>query len=328
MSATRHRSSVRSGNNTLGTATGGLLGSTTSLTGNSNVALAAVNDVENTLTASGSGGDGNGMASLSSGLLGAPTASGGQIPATQQFATGSAAAAATTQLGDTVASGLNGSQFTIADNVTSAEASANRATNAVTIDGVGSGGIAVGLVSTQFSDAAVRSSAATGANYATVPLGSISNSGALIAGNTTSALARGNAADNSVSVTGLTSMFAPTSATASRFDASAQAPVTLLNTQQSVAPVSASALGTGYAQPLNGTVRSSDITISGDTVAANAYGNQATNVMTVAALGGLAAAGLVNNQSNSGAVTAQTSSVAFGQSATAANASRFAVSGN
>lgn len=309
-------------------ATGGLLGSSTSLTGNSNVALAAVNDAANTLSAGGSGGEGSTTSALSSGLAGPPVASGGQVLASQQFADGSVAATATTRLGDTVASGLNASQFRLADNVTSAEASANRATNTVSIDGVGSGTMAAGLVNTQFSDAAVRSIATTGANYATVSSGGVAVSDVSMTGNTTSALARGNVANNAVSATGAGSTFEPTTATASRFDASLQAPGSLLNAQQNVAPVWASVLGSGYDQPLNGLVRSSEATISGNTVTASAYGNQATNVLTTAALGSLAAAGLVNNQSNSGAVTAQASGVNFAQTAIGASASRFAVTGN
>jgi hypothetical protein len=148
---------------------GNLAASSASLSGNSNQALAAINDVDNGLSidALASDGTAGNNAHGEVGSLGSAAISGDHVLASTQFATGSVGASALTSIGNAVpASALDASRFTIADNVTGADASANRAINTVSVDTGAVGFANAGLVSSQMSDAGVTSAAASDAVYA------------------------------------------------------------------------------------------------------------------------------------------------------------------
>jgi hypothetical protein len=285
---------------------GTLTQSQASLTGNGNVALAVVNDADNALVANGLGISGTSNVDIASGQFGPPVASGTAVLANQQFATGSTSAAATTQLANPLFGHLVDSSVSIASNVTSSEASANRALNAVTLSSPGGTGNA-GLVNTQHSMAVVMATATSDGAYRADGLspGGVSGSSVAISGTTISTLARGNAVDNQLTLaTG--SGAAPGNANASldRFDASASAPAAIVNTQTNLGPVAATTLAS-YDVPLNGgTVANSSLGITGNTAFATAYGNSANNAVTLSGFGASPGAVIANVQTNNGAVSA------------------------
>ncbi|MDB5583230.1 MAG: hypothetical protein JWR80_8406 [Bradyrhizobium sp.] len=304
-----------------------LFGSSASISGNGNVALAVVNDADNAVSTTGANTSEDGSAALTSGLAGPPFARRGAVLANQQFAIGTDTASTTSQLGNTPATDLQSSGFSLTGNSTNAEASANRATNSVALDGGSPHGEGAGLVNTQFSAATVRSDAITDADYAVDPLGTLNASTVTMNGNATSAMARGNAADNGMTWTGVAAPQGGSGASFA-FDAAATAPIAMLNVQQNVAPVTTDIQGSSYRQPLNASALASGLSVSGNSASATAYGNQASNVITAAALGAMGAASLVNNQSNSGAVTAQASGVSFAPAVGLLSGSRLSVVGN
>lgn len=294
---------------------GNLAASSASLSNNSNQALAAINDVDNGLTVDAVSIDsatGNdvlaGVGSLSSARI-----VGDHVLASTQFATGTASAVARTSLGNgSSGNGLDTSSFTIADNVTSADAAANRAINAVSVTVGAMGNADAGLANSQMSDAAVTSTAVTNAAY-DVGISSgamVRDSSIAIGGNSTTALARGNVADNQLALSGAAvsgSLQIPT-AQLGRFDTTASAAATLLNGQSNYGAVAASAGTTSYGAPLNlasTPLSSSRVELANNNVSANAYGNAASNQLTVSSTGRLPTAALVNVQANYGAVTAQ-----------------------
>ena len=63
-------------------------------------------------------------------------------------------------------------------------------------------------------------------------------------------------------------------------------------------------------------------------VSATAYGNSATNMVTLASLGSLPASGINSVQTNSGAVTAQVTNAAYMVSPTSFSTSRIGITGN
>ncbi|OWK31288.1 hypothetical protein [Sphingomonas dokdonensis] len=97
-------------------------------------------------------------------------------------------------------------------------------------------------------------------------------------GNSTTALARGNAADDAVTFAlGTPGGATPAMTKATRFDVTGKAEAALVNNQSNAASVLASAVETA-GMPLNaGSVRGSSIGITGNEAAATAYGNSATN---------------------------------------------------
>lgn len=309
---------------------GALRHSRASLTGNSNIALAVVNDADNALVARGIGNAAPSTADLASGQFGPPRASGTTALANQQFATGSTTAAATTQFANPVAGGLLASDLSIATNLTSSEASANRALNAVTLTSRGSNSNA-GLVSTQDSIAVVKATATSDAAYrgGGLTADGVSGSSVAITGNTVSTLARGNAVDNELMLS-LGSGAIPSEANAriDRFDVLASAPAAIVNTQTNVGPVAATTLAS-YDVPLNaGPVANSSLSITGNNAVSTAYGNSANNVVTVSGIGAAPGAAIANVQTNNGAVSAAVTSNSVRITSGTVGSSTVTMSGN
>lgn len=288
---------------------GRLDASSTSLSGNSNLAQATINDADNALTidVAGSASGPRGVATLSSDQLGPPVASGGAIVTNQQFAAGSVAAATTSTLGDGAGDrGLAGSEFTVADNVISAGATANHAINGASATGSG-GAAGLGLVNAQINTASARADAAADAHYLAAPMAGalVDSSDLALNDNQVSSVARGNAASNTVTASGSDNVL-PATAQAGRFDATAQGAAALVNSQANYAGITADAGATSLAVPLNaaGTIVGSTIAVSGNKVSASGYGNVAINSVTASPLGGSPGAAIANVQSNFGPVTA------------------------
>jgi hypothetical protein len=317
-------------------ARGVMSNSTVLLARNTNEAVATINQADNGLSidsvqiGSMTGGD----AAVSTGPLGPPFATGDHALANQQFATGSADAAATTRfLNGNADGGVQASRFTVADNVTSADASVNRALNAVSVTAaVGPAGNA-GLVNTQISAASVTASATTGAAFSVAgapPVPAIGDTNVSIDGNQTNALARGNAADNHLSLDRTNSPGASAAATIGRYDATVNAAAALLNSQANYGAVTATASNSGYGVPLNasGGVNASTVGVTGNSVSAAAYGNVASNAVSVSALGRLSTAVVANVQANYSLVSGQVTGATYGITSGQLSGSALRVTGN
>jgi hypothetical protein len=308
------------------TAPGSLAASRVSLSNNSNIAFAAVNSVDNGLTVTGKQASGA-ASQLSSDEMGPPVGSGDAVLANQQFAIGTLDANASTSLSNVgAADRLASSTMTIADNTTLADASANRAQNSVTLGD----GVTGGILNTQVSIAPVHAVAASDLRFtAGSTQAALSASALTFDSNVTSATARGNAANNALSYVGTTATFeGSANGQTSTFSASAVAPLTVLNQQANLASVAADTGTSGVLTPLNGAATGSQLSLTGNTMSATAYGNSANNVMTVSALRPAPAASLVNMQTNSGSVTAVVTAANYRSLAGPINGSSVALTGN
>ncbi|MFA6114186.1 MAG: hypothetical protein WC729_09335 [Sphingomonas sp.] len=320
------------------TAKGDLDASSVSLSGNANQALAAVNDVDNGLAidAAGTGSVTGGAAQGDIGSLGSAGIAGDNVLASTQFATGSATASARTSIANVAGTtGLNASRFTIAGNGTSADASANRAINKVSVSAGPAGQANAGLASSQMSVADVTASAVTTAAYvfAVAPGATVSGSSIAIGGNSTTALARGNVADNQLSLSGAGAAVssAVPAVRIGRFDSTAGAAALLLNGQSNYGAVTASAGATSYGVPLNlaaAPFSASSVALTGNNVSANAYGNAASNQVTIGSIGQLPTAALVNVQANYGPVTALVTGANYRVAAGPVTGSALSITGN
>ena len=308
-------------------------GSKVDLSGNTNTSLAVQNDVVNTVAVSG-----NDLAPVDTAvnvdLNGTPgEASGDHLLANTQTASTSVTSSATTRLYNrdeflAETSGLQDSTFSIADNRTVAEASANRASNMLSLEGTSSMGANGGVMNVQTSSAAVQSTATTttgvtlGADGTAVPATAALNASTLsVAGNSTGALARGNSGTNVLNVEAGAVYGATTATTAGSTlgaGGSVGATVGILNNQNNTGTVQALSSNASYNVALNGNgaanplMSTGTVSINGNAIQAEAYGNSVTNAMTVAALNsGAPTAAVGSYQSNTAAVTAQVTSASF-----------------
>jgi hypothetical protein len=313
-------------------APGAVSNSSVALSGNKNVSLGVINDVTNTLAVSGTNVTPVGAAVNAN--LNPATATGDHVLNNNQVASTSVSSTASTRLynQDQVAAataGLANSSVSVTGNTTTAEASANRADNSVALNGAALQGANAGLVNTQNSAAAVTSSATTSATFqlnGTAPAAAAAlNSGVTIDGNSTTSLARGNAATNALNVAAGSSYGPSTAGTAGSTLGATQATAAVLNTQGNTGAVTSNATGT-YQVALNGQavgtvpgLTNGTAAVTGNTVAAQAYGNSATNTLTVTAPAtGRPTAAIGNYQTNSGAIVATATGVNYGVGVTGA----------
>jgi hypothetical protein len=142
-----------------------------------------------------------------------------------------------------------------------------------------------------------------------------------VEGNTTTAVARGNAATNTLNYTvGVAySGFAtgPTATVAGGAITGATGGAVILNDQTNAQTVSAEALNDSYTVALNaagalGSALNSQVSLANNTTNALAFGNSATNTLTMATYrNGIPSSAIATNQVNSGAVTATATSIAY-----------------
>ena len=217
-------------------------------------------------------------------------------------------------------------------NVTFAEASANRADNTLLAAGGASNAAPVAMSNDQNSTTTVSSDAAsfvtaTLEGTAVTATPALNGSALTLAGNSTQSLARGNTAANAMTFTAGADFGTPTAGAAINGTAgTASAAAAMLNRQGNSGSVIATAtatyevvLNSGDALPVNNGVLNGAVSVSGNAVAATAFGNQATNRMELAVLNsGNATAAFNNIQSNSGPITATVSAVRFASSVTGA----------
>lgn len=303
--------------------------STVRLSGNSNTALGVMNDATNTLSVSA-------VNTLPPGATGSATlnetgsadnvvATGDHVLSNRQSAASTVGSTANTSIhnDDNAAPtpGLINGALTISGNSTFAEASANRATNTATVASSATQGASVGIVNVQGSTAGVTATASTVANATLAGAVPLNGSSVSLDGNTTVALARGNAATNVLESSGGSSYggaatVGSSSLVGTPLALNVGASAAILNSQSNSGAVSATSVGTSYQVALNSTgagVSSGSVGVTGNALAAQAVGNSATNRLTQTALNtGAPSAAIGNYQVNTGAVTATVTSVNFG----------------
>ena len=287
---------------------GALENATSTIAGHSNLAAAMMNGVSNRLEVDAAGAGGSGLAMLRADPVGKATGEADDILVSTQFATGSVLADATTMLAGSEGSASLGamgpalSRFDISGNVTAALATGNQAVSTAVLNGSGSGGIA----SSQINLASTAASASTSAFLAVPPAGrSVVASEISVADNASSALARGNFAENRATFE-LVSMPFPASVQVDRFLTSVEAPIGLVSAQANYGAISAAADGGMASIPLNYAVPvdASRIAVTGNTMSATAYGNGVANTVASSA-SSLSGVALVSAQTNYGSVTAR-----------------------
>ncbi len=306
------------------------IASTVRLSGNSNTVLAVTNDATNTLSVSAANTlplGASGTATLNeTGSADNVVATGDHVLSNRQSAAATVSSTASTSVRNDDAAvpgtqGLINGALTISGNSTFAEAAANRATNTATVASSATQGASTGIVNVQGSTAGVTATASTVANATLAGAVPLNGSSISLDGNTTVALARGNAATNVLESSGGSGYGAAATVGSSSL---AGAPLALnvgasaaiLNSQTNAGAVSATSTGTSYQVALNATgagVSGGAAGVTGNTLAAQAFGNSATNRVTQTALNtGAPSAAIANYQVNTGPVTATVSSVNFG----------------
>jgi hypothetical protein len=217
--------------------------------------------------------------------------------------------------------GLNNGAVTVSGNSTFAEASANRATNTPDGGGGATQGASAGIANVQGARPAVTATATTAAGVTLAGALPLNGGSISIDGNTTAALARGNAATNVLESSG-GSGYGPAATTGSAsvggtpLALNVGASAAMLNSQVNTGAVSATSTGGSYQVALNG-IGGGGVGRHGRCHGQHAgragLGNSATNRVTQTALNtGTPSAAIANYQVNTGAVTATVTSVNFG----------------
>lgn len=307
LAASQHGEATVLSNSTMrAVAPGMAVDSSVELAGNSNGAIASVNEVDNRLDVSGRFSGHSAPASVASVASGA-SAMGDHVLASTQFSAGTASAWAVTTLagsssGNSTHPGLTRGVLAIRDNQTFAQVAGNRALNAAAFDATASGGLASSQVNV-----------ATIGAYATVQTlieepefgGGLSDASVRNEGNGGAALARGNYADNRLTISG--AGHAGVEALADVHAVLAHAtPRALLSDQTNDGAVSALVSDSGIQLPLNragATIDAASVTLGGNSLSATAFGNGVTN--EVALPGAAGGVSLVTRQTNHAPIVAQ-----------------------
>jgi len=289
------------------------------VSGNADLATARINDVENALGLVGAGDTKAMPSSATVGTLGSAYANGQVVLANQQFATGSASAVAASRIADTPQGALDGSRVVIDGNRTAAESIGNRALNTISTAGSGAA-----LASSQTSMARIDATTSSDLSGIGAAEG-VGGSSVALTGNSSTASARGNVAENNMTITSLTGSAGMT-VTADRYGASAAGAATLASAQSNYGAVSARA---GDLVALNaGPVNGSSVTVTGNAMAASAYGNAAINSITTSPIAGASSIGLANVQVNYGPVTATVNGAGYRALTGTLSGSGLSISGN
>jgi hypothetical protein len=275
------------------------------ISGNANRSTARINDAVNQLSVDAASAAHAPSGYLTTNALGGAGSEGRHVLTSTQFSRGTATSVADTMLAGwagSIPAPIRDSSITLSGNAMIAEASANRALNAVSL-GNGSGGIA----SSQMSNSVV-SAQATGNLFLVPPGGNagIEGSTVRVADNATLALARGNVAENNLTASGRPGGVATIESGA--FPTAVTATVALVSQQVNRAGITATASGSGVAIPLNAfamPVEQAMLSVTGNAVTATAYGNGAANSLTLTGPGQPGGAALASVQFNFAPVTAQ-----------------------
>ena len=308
-------------------------GSTIEIEGNRNTALGAVNNASNTISVSGLTVDGNDGAASFDAASDERTAATYAMNNFQQ-AGGVLTSTALTQAKnldqtDATTVGIQNGSASLSNNTTTAEASANRVANSVSVAATNSS--ATAAIGNEQNSETFTSAVASGSSYriglaadptaGTGTAYAASGSSIALDGNTTSALARGNSATNTLSfaVDVATAGYALLGAADDVGTASAGALVG--NKQYNDGVVDASANSVSYSEGLvqgtTGSLLNSQASLDNNTTSALAFGNSGTNSLTVAATNGTTTAAINNEQRNVGTAAAGANSVSYSFNLTA-----------
>lgn len=316
----------------------GIVSSSVAVSGNASASNAVGNQAQNTLTAAGTNiaSGGVALASVSSLTDGEVTADAGNLLVSDQVnsaAISSINNANSVSIGGSVVEGTDtinplvgavasGSTLSLTGNTTEARASANIVLNSsISLGGASTTSAdANGMIANfQNNDATGAVTAQASTNTAITLNGADTvdamNSGsAMVENNTTLALARGNVVENVLTADGTNVTAGGGSATlsaiASPGDGVLNASFGVFNEQVQAAAINASSNNATYA--INATSGSGDAlnsgsaVVAGNSVNATAFGNIATNRVTLASLNGVgndANAAVFNGQLNSGSVS-------------------------
>lgn len=236
---------------------------------------------------------------------------------------------------------MTGGSIAVSGNVTGAEANANKASNSLALNAGASQSATAGLTNYQDStNGAVTASATTNTLIAlNGGLGvsaeaPVQNGAIVLNGNATTAIARGNSANNALSVATNSAGLNSASTYVGDLEANAQGPAAMVNVQRNDKSITAEATAS-YGIVLNGTttapVTGAALNVNGNAVTALAVGNSASNTLSLSATpGGTTGGAVASLQVNSGAVTATASSVSFsvGIPAGGLNSAQAGVAGN
>ena len=339
--------------------------SSVDMSSNTNTALGVLNDATNASTVSGTSVDTLDATAAAAGETGNARLSfnvtddelGGiadHLVQNLQEAATSVASSAETSLYNvdgaaTATSGLVGSSLTASANVTYSEASANRATNSLALNGGSSLSATGGISNLQVSsaDATADATASLGLTLAgdstatPDPTAALAGSTVTVEGNNTEALARGNRAVNTLSAVAGAGYATSTGAQPARGSAGsggAQSAATYaaLNVQDNGGAVTARSANATYQIALNADpvsnpgVTDGRVSLGGNSVVAHALGNSAVNRVTLAGLNtGTPTAGIASSQTNSGGITASVTDGSIAMASTGlAGGSSFSVGGN
>jgi hypothetical protein len=297
-------------------------GNVVTINGNRNAAAATINDVRNTLTASGNALGTSGIVALV-GLPSNGSTEGDFVISNVQRAAaqGSVSSFTATQIfnQDFVNSGAettNGSAITISNNITAADAIANRASNSLTATATGPQGSSAALRNDQ---ANASNALASSANAIVLGLRSgtgsqISSSPLTLASNSSVATAGGNIATNALRLAGAS--LAPSQIGGTISSTSIESQAVVLNAQTNTGSITANSLGSVLnvlpGSNVDGIINNMAAVISGTTVAANAAGNSTNSTVTLNFLSTEYPSAVVSSvQNNSGAVSASATSTSL-----------------
>jgi len=310
-------------------ATRDVIDGSVAIRGNSNVALAHMNDAVNQAKIEAvqigelSGAD--------AGLFTDPgwpgLAVGDHVLANNQMADGSVTATAATHgLNGGFEATLTGSRYVIAGNETGAEAVANQAINELSMLAASAGYASAGIANTQESHAGVLADAVTRIGYGA---SGASDAQMIVDSNATTALARGNSVLNNLEASGLpVSDFTLASAELMGWG-EVSATAGLASSQLNTGEVVARSQHGAHGVVLNGFgAEGSALALNGNAVSASAIGNNATNIVTLSALGQLPTAAAGTVQVNNGPISAEVSGAIFAAVPGHLTASRLGITGN
>jgi hypothetical protein len=314
-----------------GTASGyAASGSSLSVDGNTTSALASGNSSTNALTYAVDVAAA-GYAAVATTATAGATSAGALILNAQSNTNTVAAVSSSNTYSETLRAGATGSllnsQASLDNNTTSAAAFGNSGTNSLNVAAT-DGSISAAFNNVQSNTGADKTVSATASSnrYALDLTGSgngyAANASSMsVAGNTTTAVARGNAATNTLNYTvGVSYSGFTTDPVATVSGGGAITGVTggavILNAQTNAETVSATASDNTYAVALaagsSGSVQNSQVSLANNTTNALAFGNSATNTLTMATYrNGIPSSAIATNQVNSGAVTATATSIAY-----------------
>jgi hypothetical protein len=299
--------------------------STIAIDGNSNTALGAVNNASNILSVSGLTVDGtDAVASVNAGEN---TTSATFALNSNQNASGVLASTALTQaynldrtdVEGTATVGIQDGSASLSSNKTTAEGSANRVANSLSVTATNSTATAA-IGNEQASGTGVTATASSSNYGIKLAAGSdtayaASGSSIALDDNTTTALARGNSATNTLSFAVDVATAGYTGMGQADDNGSASAGALVGNNQSNTGSVAATASSVSYSEELvqgtTGSLLNSQASLDNNTTSAAAFGNSGTNSLTVAATNGTTTAAIDNVQSNTSTISATASSDSY-----------------